>query len=105
MSWPISILKNLIQLKWLYICFNKIKGISVLKNLTSITKLNISNTEITDISVIVNLINLQELNINNLELGSDQLKYIDLSKNLNELYSSKGFKDMSVVKHKKWIYK
>ena len=102
----ISILKNLTQLKYLFLNSNEIKDISVLKNLINITKLNISNTEITDISVIVNLINLQQLSIDNLELRSDQLKYIDSSKNLNQLYSSKGFKDMSIIiKHKKWIYK
>jgi len=94
----VKIFENLIQLN---LEFNEITDISVLKNLNRLKALYLYNNKIKDISVIQNLTKLKFLHIENLELESDQIKYIDSSKNLNELWSEKGFKDMSIIKHKK----
>ena len=91
----IKIFKNLKQLN---IGYNKITDISVLNNLKSLKILHIGDNKIEDISVIQYLIELNSLNINYLKLKSDQIQYIKLLNNLKELYSEKGFKDMSVLK-------
>ena len=77
---------------------NQLTDISVLKNLKKLKILLINNNKIKDISVIQYLNNLETLYIDNLELESDQFKYINSCKNLEELYCLKGFKDVSTIK-------
>ena len=77
---------------------NELKDISVIKNLNNIKVLNIAyNSKLTDISVIQYLNSLEYLDIEDLRLESDQIEYIKLLKNLEILYSPRGFKDMSVL--------
>ena len=90
----IKIFKNVIIL-WLN--RNKIKDISVLNNLNSLKKLYLWKNKIQDISVIQYLNNLELLDIDFLELESNQIKYINKCKNLEDLLCYKGFKDMSII--------
>ena len=94
----ISGIKLFKNLSALYLNNNKITDISALKNLTNLKILYLSNNKIQDISVIQYLKNLQILNIDNLELNSDQIKYINSIKKLENIWCFKGFKDMSVLK-------
>ena len=96
----ISGIKLFKNLRLLYLNNNEITDIFVLKdlkNLKNLKILNISNNQIKDISVIQYLKNLKTLRIDNLELESDQLQYIKILNNLEELWCEKGFKDMSVL--------
>jgi len=93
----ISVLKHLKKLELLSIENNKITDISALKDLKNIRELNISNNQIKDISVIQNFKELETLDIESLKLESDQIQYIKNLKNLNELWSRSGFKDISVL--------
>ena len=102
----IRLFKNV---KELYLYNNKLTNISVIKNLNNLKILNLSssnNSKIKNISVIQYLNNLETLNIGYLELKSDQIQYINKCKNLKILYCRpKGFKDMSVVKHIREVFK
>ena len=92
----IRLFKNLEHLD---IGYNNIFNISVLKDLKNIKRLILfNNININNISSIQYLNNLEELDITNLRLESDQIKYINSLKKLKELYSSKGFKDMKILK-------
>ena len=93
----ISGIKLFKNLEALYLENNQITDISDLNNLNKLEILLISNNKITDISVLKDLHNIQNLSIENLELESDQIKYIKLLNNLEELWSENGFKDMSVL--------
>ena len=90
----IKLFKNLEEL---YLNYNKLKNISVLKDLISLKELYISSNNIKNISVINSLVNLKELSINELELDSNQIKYINSCKNLEELNCYNGFKDMDIT--------
>ena len=87
----IRLFKNL---KKLWLNENKITDISDLKDLKTLI---IAINKIKDISVLKYLNNLEFLNIKDLKLKSDQIEYIKLLKNLEILYSPRGFKDMSVL--------
>ena len=93
----ISFLKDLTELKILNISYNQITDISVLKNLNNLEVLYLNNNEIKDISVIQYLNSLEILDIAYLELESDQIKYINSLKNLEELWCDYGFKDMDIT--------
>ena len=93
----ISEIKRFKNLERLYINNNKITDISVLEDLTKLKTLDLSYNNIKDISVLENLTKLKELGINYLILKSDQIKYINSLKNLKELYSYKGFKDIFIL--------
>ena len=82
----ISGIKLFKNLRLLYLNNNEITDIFVLKDLKNLEILNISNNQIKDISVIQYLKNLQILRIDYLKLESDQIEYIKLLKNLEELW-------------------
>ena len=93
----ISGVKLFKNLKELYLNYNKLKNILVLKDLINLEGLFISCNNIKNISVINSLINLKQLSINELESESDQIKYINSCKNLEDLSCYKGFKDMNIT--------
>ena len=101
----ISVLKDLINLEILSLNQNNIENLSVLKKLNKLKELRIGDNKITDISVIQCFTELKELNIKNLLLESDQFQYIKPLKKLKELWCRNGFKDMSVVKHIREVFK
>ena len=93
----ISGIKLFKNLRLLYLNNNEITDIFVLKDLKNLEILNISNNQIKDISVIQYLKNLQILRIDYLKLESDQIEYIKLLKNLEELWCNNGFKKMNNI--------
>ena len=85
--------------------FNELTDISGVKLFKNLKYLYIAENKLKDISVLKDLNNLEFLDIENLELESDQIQYIKSLKNLKELWCKNGFKDMSIVKHKRKIFK
>lgn len=90
-----------------YCILNNIINISVLKNLIKLKKLFISLNNIKNISVIQYLKNLELLDIEILELKSDQIvQYINKCKKLKELrYDSEYNMDISEQLNKNIIIK
>jgi Leucine-rich repeat (LRR) protein len=76
----ISVLKDLINLKELYLEYNKINDISALENLTNLTKLSLHNNDINDIDALKNLINLEELII-----SGNQITDVEILKEFKNL--------------------
>ena len=76
----ISVLKDLINLKELYLEYNKINDISALENLTNLTKLSLHNNDINDIDALKNLINLEELII-----SGNQITNVEILKEFKNL--------------------
>ena len=90
----------------LWLSNNELTDISGIRLFKNVKELYLYNNKLTNISVIKNLNNLETLNIGYLELKSDQIQYINKCKNLKILYCRpKGFKDMSVVKHIREVFK
>ena len=76
----ISVLKDLVHLKELYLEYNKINDISALENLTDLTKLSLHSNNINDINPLKNLTNLEELMI-----GGNQITDVEILKNFKNL--------------------
>jgi len=74
-----------------------LRDISVLKNIKNIKELWLYENKLKNISVIKYLNNLETLDIRYMQLESDQIQYINSIKNLKYLYCKNGFKYMSVL--------
>ena len=94
----ISGIKLFKNLKELNLAYNKLINISDLKYLKKLKILILFNNNIKDISSIQYLIKLRYLNINYLYLKSNQIEYIKSLKNLKELHSLGGFKNIYISK-------
>jgi internalin A len=76
----IGVLKDLVNLKELYLEFNKIGDIIALENLTNLTVLSLHSNNISDISSLKNLTNLEEL-----MLGGNQIRDVEILKKFTNL--------------------
>ena len=76
---------------------NELTDISGIKLFKNLKELYLHYNKIKDISVIKHLKKLELLNIRELNLESNQIKYIQYLNNLEELWCSKGFKDMNIT--------
>lgn len=96
----ISGIENLINLKELNLCVNKITNLEPLKDMSNLTKLSLDSNEINDISALKNLTNLTMLTlcnnkITNLDSLTNLTKLQTLSLSENEITDIVPLKELS----------